>query len=340
MRIQATGTTISWIPSESVTGSLRLGFDLRLSHWDQPLPEQLGGPDDVRAMCADDRFRFANVVSGWAEVDDGRIVDTGFGDDSDLVMGSTTVRVGKVGATFRALSLPVLRTDPVVEGDHVTLTQTVGGATGVPLPRPVPHPPFLKWQAPIVWTTLALTLRADGSSSVELVGASAFPRHWVYDTDGGLAFKSGLADQSNWMSHSFGARTPWSAHDRETLVLAVESALERQMSTGIMRGGAKPEVRRLEAGTTLTRQGEPGDELYLVLDGVLGVDVDGKVLAEVGPGAVLGERALLESGTRTSTLTAVTAVAVAVAAKDQIDLDRLKVLAEGHHREEQVVPAD
>ena len=41
MRIQATGTTISWIPSESVTGSLRLGFDLKLSHWDQPLPEQL-----------------------------------------------------------------------------------------------------------------------------------------------------------------------------------------------------------------------------------------------------------------------------------------------------------
>lgn len=340
MRIQATGTTLSWIPSESVTGSLRLGFDLKLSHWDQPLPERLSGPDEVRAMCADDRFRFANVVSGWAEVEDGRIVDAGFGEDSDLVMGSTTVRVGKLGATFRALSLPVLRAEPLVEEEQVTFTQTVGGATGVPLPRPVPHPPFLKWQAPIVWTTLMLTIRADGSSTLELVGASAFPRHWVYDTEGNLAFKSGLADQSNWMSHSFGARTPWSQHDRETLVMAVESALERQLSTDIMRGGAKPEVRRLQAGDTLTRQGEPGDELYLVLDGVLVVDVDGKALAELGPGAVLGERALLEGGRRTSTLTAVTAVAVAVAARDQIDLDRLRKLAEGHHREEQTITAD
>src|SRR3954454_8988775 len=103
MRIQATGTTISWIPSESVTGSLRLGFELKLSHWDQPLPEQLTGSAEVREMCADDRFRFANVVSGWAEVDEGRVVDAGFADDSDLVMGSTTVRVGKLGATFRAL---------------------------------------------------------------------------------------------------------------------------------------------------------------------------------------------------------------------------------------------
>ncbi len=340
MRIQATGTTISWIPSESVTGSLRLGFDLKLSHWDQPLPEALTGTAEVREMCAEDRFRFANVTSGWAEVEDGRVVDAGFADDSDLVMGSTTVRVGKVGATFRALSLPTLRSEPGMDEDHVTFTQTVGGATGVPLPRPVPHPPFLKWQAPIVWTTLALTIRADGTSAVELVGASAFPRHWVYDTEGNLAFKSGLADQSNWMSHSFGARTPWSAHDREALVVAVESALERHMSTEIMRSGDKPEVRRLPPGATLTRQGEPGTELYLVLDGVLRVEVDGRALAEVGPGAVLGERALLEDGLRTSTLVAGTAVSVAVASKHQVDLERLRELADSHRREERIISTD
>jgi hypothetical protein len=33
-------------------------------------------------------------------------------------------------------------------------------------------------------------------------------------------------------------------------------------------------------------------------------------------------------------------VAVAVAAKEQIDLDRLRTLAEGHRREEQIVSAD
>jgi len=273
-------------------------------------------------------------------VEDGQVVDAGFADHSGLVMGSTTVRVGRLGATFRALSLPTRQSGPTLEGDRATFTQTVGGATGVPLPRPVPHPPFLKWQAPIVWTTLELTIRADGSSAVELAGASPFPRHWVFGTDGHLAYKSGLADQDNWMKHSFGARTPWSGQDNQALVLAVESALEHQLSNDIMRGGARPEIRRLPEGATLTRQGEPGGELYLVLDGVLTVDVDGRALAEVGPGAVLGERALLEGGRRTSTLTAVTPVSIAVAAKEHIDLDRLRSLADIHRREEQVVSAD
>ena len=338
-RVAATGTTISWIPSESVSGPLRLGMNLKLSHYDDPLPEQVD-TDSVHELCREDRFRFANVVSGWAEVEDGRVVDAGYADVSDLVMGATTVRVGKVGATFRALALPVLREEPQRDGDRVTFTQTVGGATGVPLPRPVPHAPFIQWQAPIVWTTLALTLRADGGSEVELRGASAFPRHWIYDTGGSLAFKSGLADQGQWMSHSFGQRTPWGHGDREALVLAVESELERQLSTDIMRGGQKPRSRRMREGDTLTRQGEVGDELYLVLDGVLSVDVDGRSLVQLGPGAVIGERALLEGGRRTSTLTAVTPVHVAVAAKDQIDLDRLRRLAEGHRREEQVVTTE
>ena len=340
MRVDATGRTMSWIPSESLTGPLKLGMNLRLSHFDQPLPDQVSGTPAVRELCRLDKFRFANVLSGWAEVEDGRIVDTGFGDDSDLVMGSTTVRVGKLGVTFRAVSLPVLRGEPQRDDDRVTFTQTVGGATGVPLPRPVPHAPFVQWQAPIVWTTLVLTIRADGSSGVQLTGASAFPRHWVYDTDGRVAFKTGLADQSEWMSHSFGQRTPWGDSDREALVLAVESELERQMSGEIMRGGEKPEIRRLPQGASLTAQGEPGSEVYLVLDGVLSVDVDGDSLAQVGPGAVLGERAVLEGGLRTSTLTAVTPVSIAVAAKDQIDLDRLRRLSEGHRREEQVVSAE
>jgi hypothetical protein len=339
MRIEATGKTISWIPSEAISGPLKLGMTLKLSHYDDPPAEQVD-TDLLRDMVRHDRFRFSNLLSGWAEVEDGRIVDAGFGDDSDLVMGATTVRVGKLGVTFRAISLPVIRGDVERADDRVTFTQTVGGATGVPLPRPVPHPPFVQWQAPIVWTTLALTLHADGSSEVALKGASAFPRHWIYDTGGKLAFKSGLADQEQWMAHSFGQRTPWGEGDREALVLAVESQLERQMSSDIMRGGERPSIRRLAAGDTLTRQGEPGGELFLVLDGVLSVDVDGHELAQVGPGAVLGERALLEGGRRTSTLTAVTPVRVAVASTHQIDPDRLRELSGGHRREEQVISAE
>jgi hypothetical protein len=249
-------------------------------------------------------------------------------------MGSTTVRVAKLGATFRAVSLPTLRPDPERADDAVTLVQTVGGRTGVPLPRRVTRPPFVQWAAPTVWTTLALTLRADGSNEVALAGASTFPRHWVYGADGRLTLKSGLTDENTWLTESFGARTPWGDHDTPALVVAVESDLERQLSQDIMRGDHEPEVRRIPAGGTLTRQGEPGDQLFLVLDGVVAVDVDGEVLGEVGPGAVLGERALLEGRVRTSTLTAVTPVRVAVAPGAAVDLDRLRELSLGHRRED------
>ncbi len=334
MRIEATATTMSWIPSESVWSGMRRAFELGLAHWDEPLPDAVAGTHEVHELCRQDRFRFANVLSVWAEVEDGVIRSAGYADDSGLVMGSTTVRVARVGATFRAVSLPTLRPEPEHAGDAVTFVQTVGGRTGAPLPRRVSRKPFVQWFAPTVWTTLALTLRADGTTEVRLAGASTFPRHWVYGDDGRLAFKSGLTDEDTWLTQSFGQRTPWGESDTPALVVAVESELERAMSRDIMHGGDVAEVRRIKQGATLTRQGDPGDELFLVLDGVVSVDVDGHALGEVGPGAILGERALLEGGVRTSTLTAVTPVRVAAAQARSVDVERLRTLSESHHRED------
>lgn len=334
MRSESSVTSVSWIPSEAVSGFMKLGFSTGLSHYDVPPPAEIL---DVEAMRDNDAFRFANQLSGWAEFDGMRVVD--FGQAGGTIMGATTVRMAGLDVTFAAVSMPELRPDPVVGEGFVTFTQTVGGRTALPLPRPVPHPPYVRWQAPLVWTTLAVTLRPDGTSEVELAGASAFPRHWVYGPDGRVTLKSGLADQGRWMAHSFGERTPWADHDRPALVVAVESEVERRLSEDIMRGGARPVVHNLPEGAELTRQGAPGDGLYLVLDGIARVDVDGNPLAELGPGAVLGERALLEGGVRTSTVTAATPLRVAVASKEAIDLDRLRALAESHHRED-LVEAD
>ena len=156
----------------------------------------------------------------------------------------------------------------------------------------------------------------------------------MYGDDGKLAAKSGLTDFKDWLRHAFGKETPWGELDSPALVTQVESALERELSTSVMRTGAKPEVRKLKAGKVLVEQGDPGQDLFVLLDGVLTVEVDGEVLAEIGPGAVLGERAVLEGGHRTSTLRTVTACRVAVARPDQIDTARLAALADSHRREE------
>jgi len=335
MRVESSMLSLSWIPSDSVSGWLRAGFDGGLAHYDNPPVDTLTTLDQVHRLRADDRFRFVNHLSAWAEFDElGTPLEWGFAPESGIVMGSTTVRVTSVGATFGGYALPVLQQEPVVEQGSVHFTQTVGGRTGVPLPRPVPHAPFVLWQAPIVWTTLALTLRSDGSTEIAMPGASAFPRHWVYGPDGALTLKSGLTDLDSWMAHSFGPRTPWGEQDSEALVVEAETALERQLSEGIMRGNGRPEIRRTPAGTTITTQGEPGEEIYLVLDGVLDVVVDDRQVAQVGPGAVLGERAVLEGGVRTSTLTAVTPVRLAVAGADRLDVESLRAVAELHRRED------
>ncbi len=236
------------------------------------------------------------------------------------------------------MSLPDRQLTPEVGDGWVRFTQTAGGRTGFPAPRAVRRPPFVQFFSPIAWTTLELTVHADGSSEQRLVGASPFPRHWIYDSDGSLAAKSGLIDYKDWAGTAFGTHTPWGDEDSPTLVTEVETALERQLSDVIMHGDAKPQVRKLKAGDTLTEQGATDSELFLLLDGVLVVEVDGTELAEVGPGAVVGERALLEGGARTSTLRARTASRVAAVPFETVDRDRLRALAGGHRREDQLEP--
>jgi hypothetical protein len=147
--------------------------------------------------------------------------------------------------------------------------------------------------------------------------------------------KSGLVDFKTWFNDSFGAQTPWGAYDSPAIVSAVESAMERQMSTAIMRGGGpKPAIRTLKAGDTLVTQGEAATQVYLILDGILLVEVDGREVAEIGPGAVVGERAAREGGIRTATLRATTKARVAEASPGILDSSELDALAETHHREE------
>ena len=328
-------TSISWIPSEAIAGLTKVPFSSGVAHYDPPPPDRIGASDPtvLNDLREADRFRFANELRAFAEFDEaGRAIGAGYMGGGHI--GATTVRFGLGSSTIAAVPMPDKQLEPETGDGWVRFVQSAGGRTGLPAPRTVRHPPFVQFHAPTAWTTLSMTLHADGRVEQKLIGASPFPRHWLYGSDGALLAKSGLIDFKDWYKHSFGKHTPWGDVDSAALATEVETALERELSLHVMRGGAKPRIRKIKPQKTLVKQGDPGDEIFVVLDGVMAVEVDGVPWAEIGPGAVLGERAVLESGLRTSTLRAVTACKVASVPASQIDSEQLKRLAEGHRREE------
>jgi hypothetical protein len=326
-RFESSVTAVSWIPSEAITGPSKIPFELGVTHYDQPPPDRL---DDLESLRTSDRFREANELRAFIEVDDGRIVNAGHLGQGHI--GATTVRVGPAAVRFPAVHLPDIQAEPEIGPTSARFVQTIGGRMGLPTPRPVKHKPFVQFWPSIAWTTLALTIHADGTSSHELVGASPFPRHWIYDHAGTLVQKSGVIDFTTWFNDSFGDRTPWGTQDSPAVVAAVESALERSLSAAIMHGGAKPSIRSLKPGDTLVRQGEPGTDVFLILDGIFAVEVDGEAVVEIGPGAVVGERAGLQDGVRTATLRATTPARVASVPHEALDAQALGGLAQERRR--------
>jgi hypothetical protein len=328
-RFESSVTAISWIPSEAISGPSKIPFEAGFTHYDEPPPDRL---EDLEQLRASDRFREANELRAFIEVEDGRIVNAGHLGQGHI--GATTVRMGPAALRFPAVQLPDIQREPEVGETSARFVQTIGGRMGLPTPRPVPHKPFVQFWPSIAWTTLALTINVDGSSSHELVGASPFPRHWIYDREGRLVEKSGVIDFGTWFNNSFGDRTPWGEQDSPAVVAAVESALERSLSSAIMSGGTKPKIRTIAAGENLVRQGETGTDVFLILDGIFVVEVDDNVVAEIGPGAVVGERAALLNGTRTATLWARTQGRVASVPSDTLDPQALGSLAGTHRRGE------
>jgi hypothetical protein len=321
IRVEGAVLAVTWVPREAVEGPARLPFQLGLVRFDLPPPDRI---DDLDAFLASDAFTFANSLRAWIEVDDGRIVRHGV--DGGFVPGAcarSDVPVDGVG--FVNPSYPVLRPDPEVGTDRARFVQTVGGATGLAAPRRLGPRGSAHIGAPPAWTTLTLTLHADGRVEHELVGASPFPRHWLYDATGLLRAKTALIEFDDWFYRDASRGTPWGGVDTPALVAAAESALERKLSAIIV--GSDPPFRRLRRGEELVREGEEGGELFLLFDGVLEVERDGAVIAQLGPGAIVGEAALLSGGRRTATLRAVTPVRVAVVPHDRVDRDALVSLA-------------
>ena len=311
MRVESAITAITWVPFGALDAMPNLPLGLAVAHYDEPPPGFLGDLEELRAA---DRFREANALRAWIEVVDGEIV--AFGHDGRRLSSGVDFDLLNGQVAFPALEFPLLRPEPEAHRDHVRFSQTVGGRIGLPVPRPVAGKPYFHVGSATAWTTLELVLGVDGSAEGRLVGASPFPRHSLYGPDGALVAEHG---SSQYLAlHGEAPDTfPWVADD----------PLDAELDAISLRSGARLSRRRLRPGETLVEQGDVGCDMFLLIDGVLDVDVNGQTVAQVGAGALLGELAVLGDGHRTATLRAARPSRVAVLTAASISGSKLPELA-------------
>lgn len=80
----------------------------------------------------------------------------------------------------------------------------------------------------------------------------------------------------------------------------------------LKRVAASVEEVSFAAGRVLIEQGRPGKEAFIVRKGVVSVRRDGRKIARLGAGAIVGELALLADGPRTASVVCDTDVDVLV----------------------------
>jgi hypothetical protein len=295
MRIGSSVTAITWLPFAALDALPELPVGIAVAHYDEPPPVVLGDLDELRDA---DRFREANQLEGWIDVENGEIVD--YGRDGRSVVTGAGLDLEASQIVFPAIAFPVIRPEPEIGDGFVRFQQTVGGRIGFPVPRPLRGRGYFHIGSAQAWTTLELVIRADGSSNRRLVAASPFPRHWLYDADGTFFSEHGLTDFDGWYRECHD-ESPWAGDE-----------LEDELDEVAIRSGATLQRRRLRVGETLVEQDEPGADMFLLLEGVLEVEIDGDTVARVGSGTVLGELAVLGDGKRTATLRAVRPSRIAV----------------------------
>ena len=302
MRVEGSVTTISWVPAEAVERDAKTGFRLGTPRADPAPPADLGPDIDTTLDALADRYRFANHLRGFAEFDDDGEVRR-YGEQGSGRLGH---RAGREGAELAigTIPMPERRGEPVVGPGWVRFDQTWGGRTASTMAKATLRPPFVRFNAPVAWTTLELTLHADGRVRRTAGRRVALPAP--------LGLRRGRSPRRDERHHGLEGLGRFSGRDAYAVGRRGLAGLRHRGRVGVGAGAGRdavarhprPAVRRLQAGEVLTRQGDPGDDLYVIVDGVLVVSVDGTEVVELGPGAVLGERAVLQGGRRTGTLTA------------------------------------
>jgi CRP/FNR family cyclic AMP-dependent transcriptional regulator len=103
--------------------------------------------------------------------------------------------------------------------------------------------------------------------------------------------------------------------------LGRNAKIELLKKVPLFSGCSKGELRELalvadeidlREGRTLVREGQPGREFFVLVDGSVRVSRKGRKLADLGPGDWFGEIALLTNTPRTATVTVTSPIRVLV----------------------------
>jgi CRP/FNR family transcriptional regulator, cyclic AMP receptor protein len=70
------------------------------------------------------------------------------------------------------------------------------------------------------------------------------------------------------------------------------------------RLAAVAQERRVPSGAVLTKEGEAGDEFFVVAEGMAKASIKGRKVGSIPAGSFFGEMSLLDQGPRTATVTA------------------------------------
>lgn len=87
------------------------------------------------------------------------------------------------------------------------------------------------------------------------------------------------------------------------------SACSKKELQAISRASVEVDIQE---GRTFVEQGQTGREAFVIVDGTADVRRNGKKIATLGPGGVVGELALLDRGPRTASVTAASPMKVLV----------------------------
>jgi flavin reductase (DIM6/NTAB) family NADH-FMN oxidoreductase RutF len=138
--------------------------------------------------------------------------------------------------------------------------------------------------------------------------------------EGALAQLVARAERSYWGGdHSlfigrveyarYGSGTPLLFHggqyERLLARAPLFSALPSELLEPMLASG---DERSFEPGATIVRQGDPGEDLYLILEGRVRVERDGRAVQSLGEGEFFGEVAVIDGRARIADVVAETAV--------------------------------